>query len=141
MLSLEIHMYFLVFFILCFTLQVSNAQKLDEVRSETGFSENDFPSPKPKDKLWKRILRSIYEIFYPPDEPDEDPLEKDPKFLVWKILLKLFLLIVLYTSIPSLPNDYRPMAYGYGVYLIMTLIMWINKCLEAYSEYRYKEEL
>ena len=126
---------------LCSKLQVSNAQTLDESISETGFGEKSSTPPKQQDKLWKRILRSLYEVVYPPDKPDEDPLEKDPKFLVWKILLKIFLLIVLYTSIPSLPNEARPMAYSYGIYLIMTLILWLHKCLEAYLEYQYKDEL
>ena len=126
---------------LCSKIRGSNAQTLDESRSETGFQEKSSTPAKPKDRLWKRILRSLYEIIYPSDEPEDDPLEKDPKFLVWKILLKIFLLIVLYTSIPSLPYDYRPVAYSYGIYLILTLILWLHKCLEAYLEYKYKDEL
>ena len=138
---LRLLFYSLIFLILFSTLHVSNAQTLDNDKLEVDSNTKQPTQTKQKDKLWKRILRSLYEVFYPPEEPDDDPLEKDPKFLSWKILLKIFLLLVLYTSIPTLPNNYRPMAYCYGIYLIMTLIMWINKCLEAYSEYQDKDEL
>ena len=138
---LKLLFYSLMFLILFSKFHVSNAQTVDNDKLEVDSNMKHPTQTKQKDKLWKRVLRSLYEVFYPPAEPDDDPLEKDPKFLSWKILLKIFLLVVLYTSIPTLPNNYRPMAYCYGIYLILTLIMWINKCLEAYLEYTYNDEL
>ena len=106
----------------------------------TNYEKQEEPvASPPKDKLWKRILREFGLFPKGEGEPEDDPLETDPKFLVWKILLKLFILTILYTSYRRLPDDYKPMCYSYGIYLIVTLIMWLYKCSEAFFESKASE--
>ena len=132
--------------ILIYTLVItviSSKIKADSSTDEpisTKYEQQEEPvASPPKDKLWKRILREFGLFPKGEGEPEDDPLETDPKFLVWKILLKLFILTILYTSYRRLPDDYKPMCYSYGIYLVVTLIMWLYKCSEAFFESKASE--
>ena len=108
----------------------------ENVETEETKPKEKPPAPKQKDKLYKRIWN---EMFRDKNEVDDDPLDKDPKFLVWKISLKLFILTGLYLSYRRLPANIKPMyrwyAGSYAFYLVVTLIMWLYKCFEAFTEY------
>lgn len=130
--------------LICFLVFLMISPKVKAYKSDETITEKqkeEAPVPKTKDKLWKRIIKEILSILgFFKDEVEEDPLALDPKFLVWKILLKLFLLTVLYTTRRRQPEEMKPMCYSYAIYLIVTLVMWLQKCYEAFLYHLYPED-
>ena len=66
---------------------------------------------------------------------DDTPLEKDPHFLVWKILTKLLILTVLRATKRIWSPNYNVIGQCYGIYLMMTLGMWLHICFDVFMEY------
>ena len=66
---------------------------------------------------------------------DDTPLEKDPHFLVWKILTKLLILTVLRATKRIWSPNYNMIGRCYGYYLMVTLLMWLHICFDVFMEY------
>ena len=139
---LQITIYTLIIVLISCTIAEAQATSEEsttnkKVEVEEPNVKEEPPAPKPKDKLWKRILKELFRDRN--EKNDDDPLEKDPKFLVWKILLKIFILTGLYTTYRRLPDNYKDIYFWYASvyasYLIVTLVLWLFKCYEAFAEY------
>ena len=65
---------------------------------------------------------------------DDTPLEKDPHFLVWKILTKLLLLTILRATKRFWSPHFNILGQGYRYYLMATLMMWLHICLDVIME-------
>ena len=66
---------------------------------------------------------------------DDTPLEKDPHFLVWKILTKLLILTVLRATKRFWSPNFSTLVQCYGIYLVITLGMWLHICFDVFMEY------
>ena len=62
-------------------------------------------------------------------------LEKQPHFLVWKLLSKVLLLTILRATRRIWQNGYSAFGYGYAIYLLCTLAMWLHICFDLFMEY------
>ena len=62
-------------------------------------------------------------------------LEKQPHFLVWKLLSKVLLLTILRATRRIWQNGCSAFGYGYAIYLLCTLAMWLHICFDLFMEY------
>ena len=71
------------------------------------------------------------------DEKTEDdiPMEKDPHFLVWKIISKVFILTVLRATRRLWYPNYSIIGFIYGTYMMTTLALWLKICCDVLMEY------
>ena len=65
----------------------------------------------------------------------EVPMEKDPHFLVWKIISKVFILTVLRATRRLWYPNYSIIGYCYGIYMVITLALWLKICCDNIMEY------
>ena len=66
---------------------------------------------------------------------EEVPMEKDPHFLVWKIISKVFILTVLRATRRLWYPNYSIIGYCYGIYMVITLALWLKICCDNVMEY------
>ena len=66
---------------------------------------------------------------------EEVPMEKDPHFLVWKIISKVFILTVLRATRRLWYPNYSIIGYCYGIYMVITLALWLKICCDNMMEY------
>ena len=71
------------------------------------------------------------------DNEDETPFEKDPHFLVWKILTKLLILTVLRATKRFWSPNFSTLGHCYGIYMLITLGMWLHICFDVFMENIY----
>ena len=65
---------------------------------------------------------------------EEVPMEKDPHFLVWKIISKVFILTVLRATRRLWYPNYSIIGYCYGIYMVITLALWLKICCDNVME-------
>ena len=70
-------------------------------------------------------------------DEDETPFEKDPHFLVWKILTKLLILTVLRATKRFWSPNFSTLGHCYGIYMLITLGMWLHICFDVFMEHIY----
>ena len=66
---------------------------------------------------------------------NEVPMEKDPHFLVWKIISKVFILTVLRATRRFWYPTYGIFGFCYGLYMMITLALWLKICFDNLMEY------
>ena len=71
------------------------------------------------------------------DNEDETPFEKDPHFLVWKILTKLLILTVLRATKRFWSPNFSTLVHCYGIYMLITLAMWLHICFDVFMDHIY----
>ena len=71
------------------------------------------------------------------ENEDETPFEKDPHFLVWKILTKLLILTVLRATKRFWSPNFSTLVHCYGIYMLITLGMWLHICFNVFMENIY----
>ena len=77
------------------------------------------------------------------DEIDDTPFEKDPHFLVWKILTKLLILTILRATKRFWSPNFNMLGQCYRYYLLVTLALWLHICFDVFMEYvaTFKDEV
>ena len=66
---------------------------------------------------------------------DDTPMEKDPHFLFWKIISKVFILTVLRATRRLWYPNYSIIGFIYGTYMMTTLALWLKICCDVLMEY------
>ena len=69
------------------------------------------------------------------EEIDDTPFEKDPHFLVWKILTKLLILTILRATKRFWSPNFNMLGQCYRYYLLVTLALWLHICFDVLMEY------
>ena len=69
------------------------------------------------------------------EEIDDTPFEKDPHFLVWKILTKLLILTILRATKRFWSPNFNMLGQCYRYYLLVTLALWLHICFDVFMEY------